>query len=302
MALSTVPITCSGPALEPHARAIADQFHLSLAIPAPDPSHDPLLMLTPDGLQLRAGATCITCDFLTGPLAHRIRLNTHNRFRAESLIKAMSPPKTGDATKELGRDAPLGWVIDATAGLGRDSMLLALAGFHVIAIEQNPVVAALFHDGLSRALADPAFSARLGDRLTLRLGDAVELIPALPPVDGIYLDPMFPPRSKSALVKKEMQLLQLLHNPRNPRKDDPRKGDARKGDPRKGNADDERLLDAALAHVACRGQFRGRGRGEFRGRGRVVVKRPRLAPPLAGRKPAFTRMDKTVRYDVYLPT
>lgn len=276
-----VPLTWSDPALEPHARAIADQFHLSLTTPAPGQSHDPLLMLTPQGLRLRAGATCITCDFLAGPLAHRIRLNTHDRFRAESLIKAMSPPKPGHATKELGRDAPLGWVIDATAGLGRDSILLALAGFRVIAIEQNPVVAALFSDGLSRAVADPVFNAQLGDRLTLRLGDAVDLIPALPPVDVIYLDPMFPPRGKSALVKKEMQLLQLFH--------DPRKGNPRKDDPRQGNADDERLLDAALTHVACRG------------RGRVVVKRPRLAPPLAGRKPTFTRPDKTIRYDVYLP-
>lgn len=282
MASFIVPLTWSDPALESHARAIADQFHLSLTTPAPAPAPapdqlpDPLLMLTPQGLRLRAGVTCITCDFLTGPLAHRIRLNTHNRFRAESLIKAMSPPKPGHATKELGRDAPLGWVIDATAGLGRDSILLALAGFRVIAIEQNPVVAALFSDGLSRAVADPVFNAQLGDRLTLRLGDAVDLIPALPPVDVIYLDPMFPPRGKSALVKKEMQLLQLFH---------PRKGDPRKGDLRKGGADDERLLDAALAHMA----------------GRVVVKRPRLAPPLAGRQPAFTRPDKTVRYDVYLP-
>ncbi|MHB1157234.1 MAG: class I SAM-dependent methyltransferase [Phycisphaerales bacterium] len=280
MASLIVPLTWSDPALESRARVLADQFHLPPT--APDDPHDPLLMLTPGGLELRAGATCITCDFLTGPLAHRIRLNTHNRFRAESLIKAMSVKKPGrgisagdpqagaEQTSGETSGGP-GSVIDATAGLGRDSILLALAGFRVIAIEQNPVVAALFHDGLSRAVADPVFNARLGDRLAFRLGDAVELIPALPLVDAIYLDPMFPSRDKSALVKKEMQLLQRFH------------------DPRKGDADDARLLNAALAHVA------------FRGRGRVVVKRPRLAPPLAGRKPAFTRPDKTIRYDVYLP-
>ena len=41
-------------------------------------------------------------------------------------------------------------------------------------------------------------------------GEAALLLPTLPQAEVIYLDPMFPERKKSALVKKDMQLLKLL--------------------------------------------------------------------------------------------
>src|SRR5436190_24267612 len=79
----------------------------------------------------------------------------------------------------------------------------------------------------------------------------------------IYLDPMFPERKKSAAVKKEMVLLQQLVG------------------------DD---LDAdALFHLAltCANN-------------RVVVKRPRLAEPIAGIRPNFSITGKSSRFDIYL--
>ena len=45
--------------------------------------------------------------------------------------------------------------VDATAGLGEDSLLLAAAGFSVTLIERDPAIAALLSDALERAAADP---------------------------------------------------------------------------------------------------------------------------------------------------
>jgi 16S rRNA (guanine1516-N2)-methyltransferase len=74
---------------------------------------------------------------------------------------------------------------------------------------------------------------------------------------------MFPHRDKSALVKKEMRVFRAVV----------------------GTDDD---TDALLA-VAMKAAKR-----------RVVVKRPRLAPPLAGLKPTMTLEGKSGRFDIYL--
>lgn len=95
-------------------------------------------------------------------------------------------------------------VIDATAGLGRDSFVLAYAGIEVLAIESNPVIVALLGDGVDRS--------RL-ENLTVLQGDSLELLSEVAAGAVVYLDPMFPARQKQAAVKKEMQYLQLLEFP-----------------------------------------------------------------------------------------
>lgn len=140
-------------------------------------------------------------------------------------------------------------VLDATAGLGRDAYTLAKAGLRVTAIERSPVVAALLRDGLQRANAE----------MQLHVGDAIEYMRDHK-ADVVYLDPMFPERRKSALVKKEMQYFQALL----------------------GDDDAEALFEAAK-NCATK---------------RVVVKRPNHAPELA--KPNHTIPGKTVRFDVYV--
>ena len=82
------------------------------------------------------------------------------------------------------------------------------------------------------------------------------------PPDVIYIDPMYPERKKSALVKKEMQILQRLHG-----EDD-------------GN---EQLLALALRYA----------------RKRVVVKRPINAEILSDIKPNTSVRSKKTRYDIY---
>ena len=154
-------------------------------------------------------------------------------------------------------------IIDATAGLGQDAFLMAAMGYQVIAIERSPVLAALLDDAIISSASDPRLSRALRGRLTMIAGDARTLIPLQPPVDVIYLDPMFPPkRSKSALPKRELVLLRKLVG------EDP---------------DAEQLFAVARQHA----------------RNRVVVKRPLYAPSL-GQEPNYSQTGKLVRYDVYL--
>lgn len=155
-------------------------------------------------------------------------------------------------------------VFDATAGLGEDSMLLAAAGFSVTMCESDPIIAALLADGLRRAVDDSVLSGIVG-RMSLVEGDSIEILPSLTEApDVVYLDPMFPARTKSAAVKKKFQLLHRLESP---------------------CADEASLMDAALA---------ARPR-------KIVVKRPIKAPVLAGVRPSHSISGKAVRYDVIVP-
>ncbi len=99
-------------------------------------------------------------------------------------------------------------VADATAGLGRDSLLMQSAGACVHMYERNILVYALLEDALARASIDE-------NRHKLKHG-----LPQLMPLgsvnshnimyDVIYYDPMFPPRQKSAKVKKNMQFFHQI--------------------------------------------------------------------------------------------
>lgn len=154
-------------------------------------------------------------------------------------------------------------ILDATAGLGRDAFVLACLGCRVDMLERHPVVAALLKDGLQRALQS-ADTAAIISNMHLHQGNAIELMQnwqgERPQV--IYLDPMFPQSSKSAEVKKEMRLFQPLVG---------------------GDEDAPLLLEAALQLASHR----------------VVVKRPRIAPELAGRAPGHVLQGKSSRFDIY---
>ncbi|MBF0626827.1 MAG: class I SAM-dependent methyltransferase [Magnetococcales bacterium] len=154
-------------------------------------------------------------------------------------------------------------VLDATPGLGRDAFVLAALGCPVEMVERSPVVHALLADGLRRARLAALPEAA---RMELHHADAIAHLAHRwsdsPPVAVVYLDPMHPERHKAALVKKEMRQLRLLV-----------------GD----DTDSAALLQAALS-----------GSGQ-----RVVVKRPRLSPPLADIPAQAVVSGQTVRYDLY---
>lgn len=157
-------------------------------------------------------------------------------------------------------------VVDATAGLARDSFQLARAGCRVSALERSPILAALVEDGLAQARASR--QARLlsaMDRMQLIPCDARDYLRTLTESerpDVVLLDPMYPPRGKTALAKKEMRICRAIV-----------------GD----DADAAELLEMARC-AALR---------------RVLVKRHRHAAPLAA-KPDVTFRGRVIRFDVYL--
>lgn len=154
-------------------------------------------------------------------------------------------------------------VLDATAGLGRDAFVLAALGAQVTLLERSPVVAALLADALARAAARPE-TADAAARMTVHAVPAEDYLQALAPGQApavIYLDPMFAGDRHAAAGKDLALLQQLLGVP-----DDPAP-----------------LLRTARAAA----------------RDRVVVKRHRRAPPLAGEAPDYAIGGKSTRFDVY---
>ena len=201
-----------------------------------------------DGLALVGEAMMLRADF--SDLLPRLR---PDRLGRELLVRA---------ARVRGVEAPT--AVDATAGLGEDSLLLAAAGFTVTMFEKDSVIAALLRDALERAAANPEL-APVAARMTLVEGDSVAGLRDLGfSPDVVFLDPMFPERTKSAAVKKKFQLLHHLERP----------------------CDNEaELLGAALtAHPR-----------------KVVIKRPPKGPLLAGTKPSYQVAGKAVRYDVIVP-
>lgn len=154
-------------------------------------------------------------------------------------------------------------VLDATAGLGRDAFVLASLGCDVTLIEKNKIIHSLLKDGIDRALADVE-TAGVAQRMHLIQLDTLQYRPE--DIDVVYLDPMFPPSQKSAKVKKELRYLHHIVG-----------YDGEGAD---------RLLDWAMQYALKR----------------VVVKRPRLAAPLAGQKPTLAFEGKSGRFDVYVKT
>ena len=157
-------------------------------------------------------------------------------------------------------------VVDATAGWGVDAGVLAAAGAHVSMLERSPAMALLLGAAVARwrATAHPAAA-----RLTLHEGDATALLASLPSHDVVYLDPLFPGRESRATSAASLRWLRVVAAWSH--------GDGGDVD------DDRRLLEAARA-CATR---------------RVVVKRARGDPFLAGVAPSGSLVGRTTRYDLY---
>lgn len=128
-------------------------------------------------------------DPATGALATRLR----TARRTDALPRAIG----------LGRPGAPPRVVDGTAGLGRDAMVLAHLGCEVTAVERVPAFALLLQDAVDR---------QPGLALHVVCADAVAWLGALPDDAApsvVYLDPMFE-RTGKAQVKKEMQAARAL--------------------------------------------------------------------------------------------
>lgn len=193
----------------------------------------------------------ISASFIAGKNLHRLR---HGGGKGQLIAKAVGLHK-----------GVRPHVLDVTAGLGRDAFVLASLGCKVDMFERVAVVEELLSFALSEAQAseDRAVLDAV-EGMTLNYGDAISY---LSDADGcvadvIYLDPMYPVKTKSAAVKKEMRAFHDLVG---------------------GNPDDAALLALALSKARCR----------------VVVKRPRLGVEIDGVKPTLKLEGKSARYDIY---
>ncbi len=190
----------------------------------------------------------VTASFLNGKIQHRLHFGGG---KGQLIAKAVGI-KAGVHAH----------ILDTTAGLGRDAFVLASLGQRVTMLERSPLVYELLQCALLEAAGTgiDAIVARMDlhccDALTrLTESDARQF-------DVVYLDPMYPERTKSAKVKKEMQAFHEIV----------------------GADDDSAGLLKRAMDVA---------------RYRVVVKRPRKGELLAGRAPSVQLTGKSSRYDIY---
>ena len=209
---------------------------------------------TPKGLVLTDGQLTFMGDFTE--CLPRLK---QNNLSGELIVKAAKKSKSA---------SPL--LLDATAGMGEDSLLLARAGYRVRLYERNPVIAALLRDTIERAKKHPQLSD-IVDRMEVYAEDSISAMQVMAEAEGvrpnvILLDPMFPKRSKSGLIKKKFQLLQKLESPCS-------------------EQSAEEMLAAALTLKPER----------------IIIKRPLKGPYLADKKPDYSIGGKAIRYDCILP-
>jgi len=252
-------LICLDNALKDEALALCQRFALTLAPKSLLQSDGFHLCLDFNGLSLQQGGvkpgkkrTQVQVDFSQGAVAHR---------------RKFGGGQGQDIAKAIGVTAYKPSVIDATAGLGRDSFVLATLGCDVTAFERQPVIAALLADGLSRGANDAEISDII-ERISLHHGTSHELLKPASDisdmVDVVYLDPMFEHDEKNkAQVKKDMQAFRQVVGQ---------------------DTDADDLLSRAMACARCR----------------VVVKRARKARPLADVEPTYALVGKANRFDVYV--
>lgn len=226
------------------ARVLADELRAPLVESSTAPVQ---LLVTEQRLELRVAGLGgpVAVDFLAERVAYRQR-----HGGTELLSRALGLRRGGRPS-----------VIDACTGLGRDAWIMVGLGCEVELLERSPIIAALLRDGLDRAAGRPETG-----RMRLHRADALTWLAELPETrwpDVVFLDPMYPERTKTALPGKALRVLRAVVG------DDP---------------------DAVGLLVEARRCARRR----------VVVKRPLRAPVLGDASPDLQYRGRSTRFDVYL--
>jgi len=251
-----IVVWCLEHSLLPKAKQLASSLNVPLLLTFDRSNYDLALQLSNHGLQLvwyvDNKQLTLKISFTDGKNRHRLN---YGGGKSQMLAKACGLNKT------------LPTILDVTAGLGADAFVLASLGCTVTMCERNNLLVILLEDALERAKSN-AETAVIVSKMRLINIEATTLLAnwrkflaEKPQV--IYLDPMFPVRSKTALVKKNMQVLQMLNA--------------------KFTSNDDLLLNLAL-DVA---------------QNRVVVKRPKSALSLTKLKPSYSLFGKSSRFDIY---
>ena len=191
----------------------------------------------------------LKCSFIEGAILHRLK---YGKGRGQNLAKAVGMKSNKNRT-----------IVDATAGLGYDSFILASLGANVTLIERSEKIHKLLQEGINEAKEYGGHISSIVNRMDLIFGDSKIIIPKLSP-EVILVDTMYNERKKSALVKNNMRLVREIVG---------------------SDLDQIELIKIALESA----------------QNRVVVKQPRYAETRDEiTKHSHQILGKTIRYDVYM--
>ena len=137
----------------------------------------------------------LKCSFIEGPILHRLK---YGKGRGQNLAKAVGMKSNKNRN-----------IIDATAGLGYDSFILASLGANVTLIERSEKIYKLLQNGISEGMLYGGEISKIIGRMSLIYGDSKNILPQLSP-EVILIDTMYKDRKKSALVKNDMRLVREI--------------------------------------------------------------------------------------------
>ena len=191
----------------------------------------------------------LKCSFIEGPILHRLK---YGKGRGQNLAKAVGMKFNKNRN-----------IIDATAGLGYDSFILASLGAKVTLIERSQKMHTLLQNGIDEGISFGGEIEKIVKKMELLFGDSKDILPKLTP-EVIMIDTMYKDRKKTALVKNNMRLVREIVGP---------------------DSDYIELLKVALNCAT----------------NRVVLKQPRHAEPIKDiRKCSHQILGKTIRYDIFM--
>ena len=191
----------------------------------------------------------LKCSFIEGPILHRLK---YGKGRGQNLAKAVGMKFNKNRN-----------IIDATAGLGYDSFILASLGAKVTLIERSQKMHELLQNGINEGISFGGEIEKIINRMELLFGDSKDILPKLTP-EVIMIDTMYKERKKTALVKNNMRLVREIVGP---------------------DSDYIELLEVALNCA----------------KNRVVLKQPRYAEPIKDiKKCSHQILGKTIRYDIFM--
>ncbi len=212
------------------------------------------LYLSAERLELRSCDSThgpVFVDFATGKTQYRRK---YGGGRNQLIVKAVGIKKGNTPS-----------ILDATAGFAQDAFVFAYLGSQVTLVERSSVIAALLEDGIRRAERHTEIGKLVHDNIHLIHADAINYMRSLKEnqlPDVIFLDPMFPKKNNTALVKKEMRVFRDIIGK---------------------DSDAKKLLPIALEKA----------------KNRVVVKRPDYANWLNDMRPSVEMKSKKHRFDIY---
>ena len=154
-------------------------------------------------------------------------------------------------------------IIDATAGLGYDSFILASLGAKVTLIERSVKIHEILQNAINEGISFGGEIEKIINRMELLFGDSKDILPKLSP-EVIMIDTMYKDRKKTALVKNNLRIVRKIVGP------------------------DSDYIELLKVSLNC-------------AKNRVVLKQPRYADPIKEiRKCSHQILGRTIRYDVYM--